>query len=123
MEYVKQAGNMHKSLARLCGCFQLAANSRNSHIVVTYNRVIFKIIVLLYEKGFIHSFSIKNNRNLFIHLKFVNGQPLIKEMKLNVQNIEKEKLRYLLFKQYNILVNGTRGLAIIRSFSSVMNIN
>jgi len=121
LEYASQAGNMNKDVAKLCGCFQLAAISRNPFIIITYNKTIFKIVTILYEKGFINSFSIKNNKDLLIHLKFVNGKPLIKEMKFNVQNIEKEKLRYLLFKQYSILVNSTRGLSIIRNFSSVMN--
>lgn len=69
-------------LADLLVRIKVGGRSYDKKVKVTYTDYNIKVLTVLYRQGAISSFNILNNENILVTLKYINGKPLIKDIKL-----------------------------------------
>jgi ribosomal protein S8 len=93
--------------------------SKNEFTSFKYSKDIHKITILLYKEGYIQSYKILKNSNIFIQLRYYFNLPIINKLQIlsspSYSNIlTKKKLHNINTKRNTLFILTNRGLITLR---------
>lgn len=93
--------------------------SKNEFTSFKYSKDIHKITILLYKEGYIQSYKILKNSNIFIQLRYYFNLPIINKLQVlsspSYSNIlTKKKLHNINTKRNTLFILTNRGLITLR---------